>query len=120
MASDKERLFPMQRDYNGRDKPNPPLPWAVAQAVYEHLYVPYAGPGCQTLERLAERGGFSYEEIRSLAELLSQAKKRNQSAKTEATHCNSTADCEGSHGCACACQFCLTRNPSAEGGEARR
>ena len=45
------RPFPMQ---NG-----PPIPWFVAQAIYTHLYR-FSG---QTLDRLAERGGFSWAEV---------------------------------------------------------
>lgn len=45
------RVFPMQD--------GPPIPWGVAQAIYDHLYR-YSG---QSLERLAERGGFGWAEV---------------------------------------------------------
>lgn len=55
-------FFPMQ----GPDIGEPPLPWAVAQAIYDHLYVPLYGSQ-YTLTDLARRGGFSYVEIKLMA-----------------------------------------------------
>lgn len=46
------RTFPMQD--------GPPIPWALAEAVYGVLYVPQYG---QSLERLAERGGGGWDEV---------------------------------------------------------
>lgn len=40
----------------------PPIPWFLAGIIYEHLYR-YSG---QTLERLAERGGFGWGEVKHL------------------------------------------------------
>ena len=48
------RPFPMQD--------GPPIPWGVAKAIYEHLYR-YNG---QSLERLAQRGGFGWAEVQTL------------------------------------------------------
>jgi len=48
------RPFPMQG--------GPPIPWFLAVAIYDHLYR-YGG---QTLERLAERGGFGWAEVEHL------------------------------------------------------
>lgn len=49
------RLFPMQD--------GPPIPWFVAQAIYDNLYR-YGG---QTLERVAERGGFGWDEVSAMS-----------------------------------------------------
>lgn len=48
------RPFPMQD--------GPPIPWFLAEAIYEHVY----RFGGQTLERLAERGGFGWGEVKDL------------------------------------------------------
>jgi len=45
------RPFPMQD--------GPPIPWFIAEAIYTHLY---RSTG-QTLERLAQRGGFGWAEV---------------------------------------------------------
>lgn len=47
-----ERRFPIQG--------GPAIPWAEAEIAYQS-YVRFYGP-CQTLERLAERGGFDLFE----------------------------------------------------------
>lgn len=56
MADPNERQFPMQ---NG-----PPIPWSLA----EILYVGYSAQfeNGQSLERLAERGGFGWGEIEEM------------------------------------------------------
>ncbi len=55
------RMFPIQRDDNG---PAGSVPWAVAEEAYR-AYVA-DGHGDQSLERLAQRGGFSWGELVSL------------------------------------------------------
>lgn len=47
------------------------IPWGVAGAIWEHMYAKLF-PGEQTLTRLAERGGFSWEEIQMMARLMKQ------------------------------------------------
>lgn len=37
------------------------IPWAVAEAAYEEYRVKFGG--AQTLDRIAERGGFGDEEL---------------------------------------------------------
>lgn len=46
------RPFPMQK--------GPPIPWFMAEAIHTHLY---RDASSQTLERLAQRGGFSWAEV---------------------------------------------------------
>ena len=48
-----EREFPMQD--------GPPIPWKLAEEIYQ-IYSSLYGTD-QTLERLAERGGFGWEEV---------------------------------------------------------
>lgn len=40
----------------------PRIPWFIAEAIYDHLYRSRS----QTLERIAERGGFGWEEVGGL------------------------------------------------------
>lgn len=40
----------------------PPIPWFVAEAIYHTVY----GHTGQTLDRLAERGGFGWSEVQYL------------------------------------------------------
>lgn len=57
-----ERLFPLQTSYPDKAAPGPlSIPWAIAEKAYS-AYVQKHGRG-QTLERLAERGGFSWCEM---------------------------------------------------------
>jgi len=58
MAQSSTRQFPIQRS-NGY--PVGFVPWAVAEQAYEQ-YV-RLGHGEQSLERLAERGGFGWSEL---------------------------------------------------------
>lgn len=51
--ADSEREFPMQD--------GPPIPWSLAEEIYE-VYSDLYGSS-QSLERLAERGGFGWSEI---------------------------------------------------------
>jgi hypothetical protein len=44
----------------------PPIPWYLAEAIHK-LYVECFG-NIQSLERINERGGFGYDEIKHLAE----------------------------------------------------
>lgn len=53
-----EAMFPMQ------DGPN--IPWSVAQKIYK-LYSGLFGTE-QSLERLAERGGFGWAEVKFIGE----------------------------------------------------
>ena len=56
-----DKLFPMQDDphHHKRGEHAPPLPWPVAEAIWEHLYAAL-GFGNQSVETIAKRGGFSY------------------------------------------------------------
>jgi hypothetical protein len=54
----KEPLFPIQGD---RNRSAGHVPWSVATAAYA-TYSRLYGTG-QSLERLAERGGFSWSEL---------------------------------------------------------
>jgi hypothetical protein len=55
----------------------PPLPWPVAEAIWTHLYAAL-GHGDQSLERIAERGGFSYREIEVMANELRKRRERKK------------------------------------------
>lgn len=59
-----ERMFPMMQEEPG--KSSPPIPWSLAEEIYK-VYQ-RVNNNDQTLERIAERGGFSYGEIRALME----------------------------------------------------
>ncbi len=48
-----ERMFPMMG--------GPPIPWSVAELIYER-YAAVHGRS-QTIERIAERGGFGWAEV---------------------------------------------------------
>lgn len=52
-----ERMFPMQ---NG-----PAIPWSVAEKIYKLYNAMHSG---QSLERLAERGGFGWAEVEIIGE----------------------------------------------------
>lgn len=65
-AKARERLFYM---VNG-----PPIPWALAEAIHQHLYLACGNE--QSLERIHQRGGFDYGEIRAFAELLEKRRSR--------------------------------------------
>ena len=51
--------FPIQGDHNGR-KPST-IPWWLAQIAYEAYIKQYGDK--QTLQRIAERGGFGRQEL---------------------------------------------------------
>ena len=69
------KLFPMQPDRHDGEIDAPSLPWEVAEAIYTHMYAQLHGSG-QSLERLAERGGFSFGEIRVMADHLKRERNR--------------------------------------------
>lgn len=75
-----ERLFPMQ------GQPNCPIPWAVAEAIYETMYAPLYGRG-QSLQRIAERGGFAYGEIKIMAAFLNSKRPSREEGKGEEKPC---------------------------------
>lgn len=50
----REKMFPMLD--------GPKIPWTTAETIYR-AYSCIEGPSCQTLERLAERGGFGWGEV---------------------------------------------------------
>jgi hypothetical protein len=52
-AGGEQRLFAMQH--------GPFIPWALAELIYE-AYSSLYGPG-QSIERMHERGGFSWREV---------------------------------------------------------
>lgn len=62
--TDPNRRFPMQ---GTRGAPGGWIPWWLAEIVYAG-YVARYGAG-QSLERLAERGGFGFEEMGMLLSL---------------------------------------------------
>ena len=64
-----ERFFPMLD--------GPPLPWPIAAAVWQYLYAAL-GHGNQSLERVGERGGFSYGEIEFFAKELQERQKQGR------------------------------------------
>lgn len=56
--SEDKRMFPML------DEPRS-IPWAIGKAIWETLYNPvYQG---QSAERIAERGGFGWDEVKLMA-----------------------------------------------------
>jgi len=57
-----EKTFPIQRE--GSSLPATEIPWWLAEVAYEH-YVELFGSQ-QSLERLAERGGFGRKELLKL------------------------------------------------------
>lgn len=57
---DAERMFPMQ-------KPNLPIPWDLAGIIYAGYSAEYGT--AQSLERLAERGGFSWREVGAIYDI---------------------------------------------------
>jgi hypothetical protein len=59
-----DRMFPIQRQYAKGDLPRLPggqVPWCVAERAYEVYAAKYGTH--QTLEHLAERGGFGWNEL---------------------------------------------------------
>lgn len=57
-----ERLFPIQREtIGGVTRPACHVPWSVAEKAYK-AYVAQFGSD-QSLERIAERGGFGHSEL---------------------------------------------------------
>lgn len=60
-----EREFPMQD--------GPPLPWHVAEEIYR-VYSDLYGSD-QSLERLAERGGFAWEEISHMTKVYKRRRR---------------------------------------------
>lgn len=62
MSDSKPRMFPILADHGRNTKPAPTsIPWSVADKAY-HVYRSRYGSG-QSLERLAERGGFGANEM---------------------------------------------------------
>lgn len=60
-----EKTFPIQAEIQGKSSwPATKIPWWLAEIAYKH-YVELFG-GNQSLERLAERGGFGREELLKL------------------------------------------------------
>lgn len=63
-----ERRFPMQRSHllvgqrgYATEQPAGSIPWRVAERIYSYYECLYGGS--QTLERLAERAGFAWNEV---------------------------------------------------------
>jgi hypothetical protein len=55
------RLFPIQGGIEGRQQFAPSaIPWWLAEIAYEYYKLRWPG---QTLERIAERGGFGRREL---------------------------------------------------------
>jgi hypothetical protein len=63
-----DRLFPMMG--------GPPIPWTLAERIYLDLYVACFGE-CQSFTRIAERGGFHYDEILAMAKRLAYVRERD-------------------------------------------
>lgn len=62
-----EKLFPIQADHGGYgipDKPKSHIPWWLAEVAYEFYASRYGTQ--QSIERLAERGGFGRDELLEL------------------------------------------------------
>lgn len=60
----QERMFPIQGDTDTETRIRRPagsVPWSVAEEAYK-VYSEWFGTS-QSLERLAERGGFSWHEL---------------------------------------------------------
>ena len=65
MPKDDVTPFPIQGEWKNRDRlSNCTIPWWLAEIAYEH-YVKSFGND-QSLERIAERGGFGREELLTL------------------------------------------------------
>lgn len=56
-----EKYFPIQAEYSSVKLPASQIPWWLAEVAYKH-YAQLFGSQ-QSLERLAERGGFGREEL---------------------------------------------------------
>lgn len=59
-----ERMFPIQGEHFNDERVRRPagqVPWGIAELAYKQ-YVKDCGKG-QSLERLAERGGFGWSEL---------------------------------------------------------
>jgi hypothetical protein len=60
----KERFFPIQGEFdraNRVDRPSGSVPWGIAEAAYV-VYARRHGTS-QSLQQLADRGGFSWSEL---------------------------------------------------------
>lgn len=57
----KKKTFPIQSPIHVRGMGQLTIPWHIAEEAYKE-YILQGGRG-QSLERLAERGGFGWEEI---------------------------------------------------------
>ena len=56
-----KKSFPIQAEYSPERLPATEIPWWLAEIAYEH-YAKLFGSQ-QSLERLAERGGFGRDEL---------------------------------------------------------
>jgi hypothetical protein len=77
----RERMFPIQDETTTDriERPRGQVPWFIAEMAYLH-YVELYGR-CQTLERIADRGGFGWSELVSL--LLKQRPSGTYAASGE-------------------------------------
>ena len=66
-------MFPMQG--------GPAIPWLIAKAIYDTLYAPRYGT-TQSLDRLAERGGFGWDEVKLFAAEYPEWKQRQAARGT--------------------------------------
>lgn len=75
------KLFPIQGE-EGRYGPTPPIkiPWSVAEIAYKE-YASRHGTR-QTLERLAERGGFGRDELLDLLKSAGEQHETRDSIET--------------------------------------
>lgn len=65
VALRKPRMFPLQAEHQKGAKPGPlSIPWSIAEAAYGAYAAKYGRQ--QSLERLAERGGFAWSEMDQL------------------------------------------------------
>lgn len=65
------RLFPMLD--------GPPIPWENAEVIYKDYSYLYSTR--QTLERIAQRGGFSYGEIAYFSKLADKKRLNERTTK---------------------------------------
>lgn len=59
-----EKMFPIQADHGRHKRSAGSVPWSVAEVAYQTYSKLYGSN--QSLERLAERGGFGWSELVNL------------------------------------------------------
>lgn len=64
----RDRRFPMLD--------GPSVDWETAEEIHKMYEAPY--PNGQTVERIAERGGFSYNEVTDMLKLLRERRREQR------------------------------------------